>query len=79
MFNYFKCQKEGYRTDNINFELSFEINDYNNSLLSDFNSHTIEIINENNVNNSINLKFLNYNQNSCRYDTFFYMYILIIK
>ena len=63
-------EEEEYRTDNINFELSVEIKYYNNNLLSNFNSHTSEIINDNMVNNSINLKFLKYNLNSCRYDTF---------
>ena len=61
MFNYFiSHEEEEYRTDNINFELSVEIKDYNNNILSDFNSHTSEIINDNIFNNSINLKFLKY-------------------
>ena len=80
LFNYFILhEEEEYRTDNINFELSVEIKEYNNNLLNDFNTSTTENINDNIVNIYINLKFLKYRQNSCRYDTFFYMYILIIK
>ena len=80
LFNYFISQEEEYRTDNINFKLSVGIKDYNNNnLLSKFNSPTSEINNDNIINNSINLKFLKYKQNNCRYDTFLYMYILILK
>ena len=81
LFNYFIVHEEDdYRNEIIDNESKLTIKIENNIIINDFGFYhgKFEDIEEDNLNN-INRKWLKYNNYSCRYDAFLFIYVFIIR
>ena len=77
LFIYFiRNEEEEYRLENIKFDNSIEIKNIN---LNNSIENNIKV--ENNENSEFNLKrkWLKFNQYSCRYDSFIFIYTFLIR